>query len=229
MCNPDAVMIFAAGFGTRMGSLTADRPKPLVTVSGRPLIDHALDQVKAIGPINTVVNTHYKAEMLADHLRFSGVAISHETEKILDTGGGLRKALPLLKSECVFTLNSDAIFQGPSVLAHLQKAWKPQEMDALLLCVPMTRAIGGKGEGDFSANPQGQLSRGGNWVYTGVQIFKTDKLQHISEEVFSLNLVWDQIIAERRAFMLEYPGHWCDVGHPEGITRAEEMIASTNV
>ena len=222
MAAPASLMIFAAGFGTRMGALTADRPKPLIEVAGRPLIDHALDLTKGL-PLTKVVNTHYLGDMLAAHLEGRDVHISHEPE-ILDTGGGLRQALPTLGSGAVFTMNADVIWKGPNPLDLLSAAWDPARTDALLMCVPLARAVGRKGGGDFSIAPDGQISRSGDLVYTGVQILKTDGLVGIPDPVFSLNRLWDQMIADGRACALEYPGNWCDVGHPEGIQLAEELI-----
>lgn len=224
MSKPDAVMIFAAGFGTRMGALTADRPKPMVQVAGRPLIDHALDLVAAVSPARIVANTHYKAEVLHRHLAGRDLMISHE-EEILDTGGGLKQAAPLLASESVFTLNPDVAWRGPNPLRHIQSAWNAAEMDSLLLCVPTARAIGRLGGGDFSVDAAGHISRGGDLVYTGVQIVKPALLERIPERVFSLNRLWDLLISEERAFAIEYPGSWCDVGRPEGIALAEDLMA----
>ena len=224
MSTPDAVMIFAAGFGTRMGALTADRPKPMIEVAGRPLIDHALDLVAAVAPARIVVNTHYRAEVLHRHLAGRDLMISHE-EEILDTGGGLKQAAPLLASNSVFTLNPDVAWSGPNPLKIVQSAWNASEMDALLLCVPTARAIGRLGSGDFSVDTEGHISRGGDLVYTGVQIVQPALLERIPDRVFSLNRLWDLLIAEGRAFAIEYPGSWCDVGRPEGIALAEDLMA----
>lgn len=223
MAAPASLMIFAAGFGTRMGALTAERPKPLIEVADRPLIDHALDLAEGMS-LTKVVNTHYKGEMLASYLENRDIHISHEPE-ILDTGGGLRQALQILGPDPLFTLNADAVWRGPNALNLLAAAWDPVRMDALLMCVPLARAVGRKGGGDFSAAPNGQISRKGDLVYTGVQILKTDGLAHHAEAAFSLNRLWDQMIADGRAYALEYPGFWCDVGHPEGIKLAEELIS----
>jgi len=154
------VMIFAAGFGTRMGALTRDRPKPLIEVAGRALIDHALDLVTAYAPPRTVVNLHYRAAQLAAHLDGRGVRLSHETPDILDTGGGLRAALPLLGDGPVLTMNSDAVWQGPNPLSHLASLWDGARMGALLLCLPPDRALGHSGSGDFTmvASPAGRAS-----------------------------------------------------------------------
>ena len=218
--QPRAVMLFAAGFGTRMGDLTRNRPKPLVQVGGKALIDHALDLTKGMAP--RVVNTHYLADQIHAHLAGSNVTISHETTEILDTGGGLRQALPMLGNGPVFTLNSDAVFKGENPLNFLQEHWRPDIMGALLLCVPMERAEGRKGAGDFSLY-DGRLRRGGDLVYTGAQIMRTDRLSDMPQGPFSLNLLWDAMAQDGRLFGVIYPGYWCDVGHPGGIALAEEM------
>ncbi|WP_371742017.1 nucleotidyltransferase family protein [Citreicella sp. C3M06] len=223
---PDALMLFAAGFGTRMGALTAERPKPLVPVAGKPLIDHALTLADAYGPLRRVANAHYHADQIAAHLTGRDVAISVETPQILDTGGGLRAALPLLGDGPVFTMNTDAILTGPNPLRLLAEAWRPETMDALLLCVPLARAVGRKGDGDFTLSQDGKISRSGDNVYTGLQIIKTDGLLGIDETAFSLNLLWNCMAENGRLHGLSYPGQWCDVGHPEGIALAENMLAA---
>lgn len=222
-------MIFAAGFGTRMGAMTATRPKPLIEVAGRPLIDHAMARADEAGIARIVVNTHYLGEQVADHLRGRNVAISHESPEILDTGGGLRHALPMLGDGPVMTLNPDVIWAGPNPLEMLQAAWDPERMDALLLCLEPHHTIGRKGGGDFTLAPDGTLSRKGDVVYGGAQIVKTDGLHDIPETAFSLNRLWDRMIAEGRLHGLLYPGTWCDIGHPEGIALAEKMLAQANV
>jgi MurNAc alpha-1-phosphate uridylyltransferase len=223
------VMLFAAGFGTRMGALTRVQPKPLIPVAGRPLIDHTLDLARELGPQQIVANTHYKAEMLINHLEPHGVRISDEQPDILDTGGGLRHALPMLGPDPVATMNTDAIWKGPNPLRLALDHWTPDDMDALLVCVPISRAVGRKGGGDFAVDPQGRISRGGDRVYGGVQILKTDGLQHIDQSAFSLNLLWNRMLDKGRLFAVEYPGYWCDVGHPEGIHLAEELLRGRDV
>ncbi|UWR02927.1 nucleotidyltransferase family protein [Ruegeria conchae] len=223
--TPQAAMLFAAGFGTRMGALTKDRPKPLIKVSGRPLIDHALDLVDALRPLRVVANLHYRADQIADHLAGHDVALSLEEPRILDTGGGLRAALPLLGPEPVFTLNSDAIWAGPNPLKLLRDHWDPDEMDALLMCIPIGQAFGHAGSGDFTQDSAGRITRGAGLIYGGAQIIKTNGLHDFDEDVFSLNVLWDQMLQHNRLFALSYPGRWCDVGHPEGIDLAEGLIA----
>lgn len=222
-------MLFAAGFGTRMGDLTRDRPKPLIPVAGRPLIDHALDVVRGADTGQIVVNLHYKADMLAAHLKGRDVHTINEHPDILDTGGGLRNALPLLGKDPVITTNSDAIWAGPNPIRMLQNAWDPERMDALLICVPVAQTVGHQGAGDFSLAQDGQLHRGGDTIYGGIQILKTDLLRTVPEARFSLNVIWNKMADARRLFGLRYPGRWCDVGHPGGIAQAEALLAKTNV
>ncbi|MFX0545476.1 nucleotidyltransferase family protein [Roseovarius sp. S1116L3] len=227
--TPDALMLFAAGFGTRMGSLTQDRPKPLIEVAGRPLLDHALEIAEAARIGRIVVNTHYKAEQIAAHLAGRDVAISHEAGEILDTGGGLRAAMPLLGGSPVYTMNTDAVWRGPNPLAQLAQAWDEGRMDALLLCLPPAQAIGHVGSGDFTLDDQGRAARGPGLIYSGAQIIRTDALAKMPEGAFSLNKLWDRMMAEGRLYGTVYSGQWCDVGHPGGIALAENMLAMPDV
>lgn len=222
MSAPLPVMIFAAGFGTRMRPLTDTRPKPLIEVAGKALLDHGLGLA---GRRRVVVNTHYLGAQIAAHLAGTGVAISDESAAILDTGGGLRRALPLLGPGPVITLNSDAVWTGPNPLDTLEAAWDPARMDALLLLIPRDRARGHRRSGDFLMNDAGQLTRGPGLVYSGAQIIKTERLAGISEERFSLNLLWDTMQGGGRLHGIPHEGNWCDVGHPGGIAEAEEMLS----
>ena len=225
--RPDAVMLFAAGFGTRMAPLTDTMPKPMIPVAGRALIDHALALTK--GFTHKVVNLHYKGAMLEHHLEGQSVRFSWEREQILDTGGGLRHAVPLLGNGPVATLNTDAVWTGPNPLDVLCAAWNPDQMDALLLTIPTNRAVGRIGPGDFTLTNQGRLIRKGTQVYTGAQIIKTERLADISQTAFSLNLLWNMFDVDGTLFGVEHPGGWCDVGHPDGIKDAETMLACTHV
>lgn len=227
--DPQAVMLFAAGFGTRMGALTAHRPKPLIPVAGRTLMDRSLDLVEDAGLWRKVVNLHYKAEILRDHLAGTDVLISHETPEILETGGGLRHALPLLGDGPVFTMNTDAVWKGPNPLQLAREAWEPDRMDGLLICIRRDNALGHSGRGDFLLDPQGKLRRGEGYVYGGVQIIKTGGLADIEESAFSLNVLWDMMLQQERLFGLPYPGTWCDVGRPEGVAQAESLIGTSDV
>lgn len=220
--TPQALMLFAAGFGTRMGALTADRPKPLVRVAGRPLIDHALDLIDAVVPGPVVANLHYRAEQLESHLAGSRVVTLREEPEILETGGGLRNALPLLGPGPVWTMNSDAVWTGPNPLALLRDHWE-EGMEALLLGIPPERAVGHSGKGDFLPGPP--VMRGPGLIYSGVQIIRTEGLADVREAAFSLNLLWDRMLARGTLHVMPYDGEWCDVGRPEGIALAEAMLA----
>lgn len=223
------VMIFAAGFGTRMRPLTLERPKPLIEVAGRPLIDRALDMAQDLPAERIVVNLHYKSDMLAAHLEGSDAQTVTEAPRILDTGGGLKNALPMLGNSTVMTLNPDAIWHGPNPLRQLAAAWNPAEMDGLLMCVPVAQTRGYHGPGDFSLDARGRIVRGAGVVYGGCQIIKTERLSEIPQEAFSLNCLWDLMVAENRLCALSYSGLWCDVGHPPGIAEAESMLNAPHV
>jgi MurNAc alpha-1-phosphate uridylyltransferase len=214
-------MIFAAGLGTRMGALTATRPKPLIQVAGKTLLDHALDIARAASP-RIVVNTHYLADQISAHLSGQPILISHEPA-LLETGGGLRAALPLLDGNPVFTLNSDAVWRGTNPLSALAAAWR-DDMDALLLLLPRANAIGHTGTGDFTIDGAGRLTRASGLVYSGAQIIRTDDLAAIPETNFSLNPLWDQMAARGTLFGLPYSGQWCDVGQPESLPLAKAML-----
>jgi len=222
---PQAVLLFAAGFGTRMGALTRTRPKPLIAVAGRALLDHALDRAEAVP--RKVVNAHYRADQIAAHLAHRpDIALSVEAPDILDTAGGLRHAAPLLGAGPVYTLNTDAVWTGPNPLATLAAAWDPARMDALLLLVPPDRALGHAGMGDFLRGADGRLARGRGAVYTGAQIIRPSAVPPAARaEPLSLNAVWDRLAAAGRLFGALHPGGWCDVGTPEGIARAEALLA----
>ena len=230
---PDALMLFAAGFGSRMGALTKDRPKPLLPLAGRALIDRALDLADQAGIERKVVNLHYRGEQIAFHLKHRhDVTLSWERETILETGGGLRAALPVLGDGPVYTLNPDAVWAGPNPLTRLRAAWSADDMDGLLLLLPVGSVKGRDGRADFLLAKDGRITRAGNngqHLYLGAQIISTNALHEFSEQVFSLNRLWDLMIAKGRAFGLIYTGHWCDVGTPQGLQDAAKMLSDHDV
>ncbi len=231
-------MVMAAGLGKRMRPLTATRPKPLIRVGDRPLIDYALDRIAAAGIGKVVVNTHYLPDALEAHLRRSkrpfSVAVSDERAQLMETGGGLVKAqrAGLLTGDPVLCANSDNIWtDGPyDTIARMADAWDDQAMDALLLLVPHTRAVGHNGRGDFRMDAAGKLSRRkagaiAPYIYSGVQLLSQRLLRDPPEGPFSTNILWDRAIAEGRLFGIAHEGIWCDVGSVAAIAKAEAVIA----
>ncbi len=217
-------MVFAAGLGSRMRPLTDDRPKALIPVAGRPLIEHALEQVTGCAPI--VVNAHHHAAALVDRLAGRTDLNVRVEETRLETGGGLRAALPLLGSEPVLTINADAVWTGPGIRTTLEAAWDGIRMDGLLLLVQRER-VAGETRGSFAMAPDGRLS----WdtdalVHSGAGIVRTDGLADFPEGPFSLLDLWLRMLAAGRLYGVIHPGRWADVGTPEGIARAETMLAA---
>ena len=234
---PEVAMVLAAGLGKRMRPLTSTRPKPLVEVAGKPLIDHCFDRLRAAGVRKAVVNVHYLADALEAHLstRVQGIeiAVSDEREQLLETGGGLVKALPLIDADPFLVVNSDNLWvDGPvDSLRLLASNWDEARMDALLLLVPLARAQCHKGQGDFHMNPAGVLRRRkagavAPFVFTGIQIVSKRLLAGTHPQgPFSTNIFWDQAISAGRLFGVGHQGLWFDVGAPENIRKTEEVLA----
>ncbi|SLN12047.1 2-C-methyl-D-erythritol 4-phosphate cytidylyltransferase [Aquimixticola soesokkakensis] len=216
-------MFFAAGFGTRMGALTNSQPKPMIPVAGQPLIDHAIAQMAQVD--RKLANLHYRPDALETHLHARGVQTIREFPDILETGGGLRNALPILGDGPVFTMNTDAVWTGTAAATQLLRAWDPEKMDALLLLARPSQTRGHTGGGDFEMDTSGRLTRGRGAVYTGAQIINPIGIDQIAEPAFSLNLLWEKMIARGRLFGTYHDGLWCDVGHPKGLAIAEDMLA----
>ena len=229
MSGPTTAMIMAAGFGTRMGALTADTPKPLLPVAGRALIDHALGYCTEAGVIRHVINLHYLGDQIRRHLAVRDDVVFSEEAEILDTGGGVTQALPMLGDAPVYTLNSDAIFVGASALPVLANAWRPNEMDALLLMVRREAAIGYTRDGDFSLDGQRPVRRvkaaTAPYVYSGAQIIKPQAFSDAPKGAFSTNVIWDKLNAKGRLLAVVYDGAWVDVGTPDGLQLADEALA----
>lgn len=226
--TPGAIMIFAAGLGTRMGELTRTRPKPLIEVAGRPLIDHALALARGAGIGRIVVNTHAHADQLAAHLaRVAPEAMVSHEPVLLETGGGLKRALPLLGPGPVFTLNADMVWTGPNPLLALAGAWSGE--GALLALVPRAQATGHGGPGDFFLDGAGRLARRGGaahapFVYAGAEIIDPATVANEPAQAFSLNPAWNRLIPAGRLRGIVHTGGWVDVGRPEGIALAEAML-----
>jgi MurNAc alpha-1-phosphate uridylyltransferase len=238
MTQIESAMVMAAGLGKRMRPLTATRPKPLVRVAGQPLIDHNFDRIADAGVPHVVVNVHYLADALEAHLKSSErqrpftIDISDERKQLLETGGGLVHAKPLLRGDPILCVNSDNIWtDGPTnAITLLTQRWDDAIMDALLLVVPQARATGHSGRGDFHMDQCGRLSRRkpgriAPFVYTGIQLFSRRLLRDAPEGAFSTNILWERAIGEGRLYGLSHVGQWFDVGSPSSIPVVEAALS----
>ena len=232
---PDTAFVMAAGLGKRMRPLTATRPKPLVEVAGKPLIDHVLDRLRSAGIGKVVVNVHYLADALEAHLKARAndldIRISNERKQLLETGGGLVVAQPLIDADPFLVINSDNYWiDGPADTLHLLASlWRDAEMDALLLLVPQARAGNHGGQGDFHMKSDGRLIRREKgkvapFVYTGIQMVSKRLLRDAPDGPFSTNILWDRAIAEGRCFGAVHQGLWFDVGNPAAIKATERAL-----
>lgn len=230
----ETAMVMAAGHGTRMRPLTDDRSKAMVKVAGRPLIDHTLDRLANAGVKRAIVNVHAHADHLEAHLkaRTGGpeIIISCERNALLETGGGVVKALPLLGDDPILICNIDAVWTEFSpVIQALSQAWDAEEMDDLLLLAPTGDCLGFDGPGDFDMDRTGRLDwRTGvtaPWVYAGVQIFTPARAKAYPQSRFSRVEIWRKTIARRRVFGLPIPGYWMHVGDPQAVKAAERVLA----
>ena len=232
---PDTAMVMAAGLGKRMRPLPVSRPKPVVELAGKPLIDHVLDRLRAAGVSKLVVNVHYLADSLEAHLATKSkdfaITISDERELLLETGGGLVQAAPMIDCDPFLVVNSDNYWiDGPAdSLRLLASHWDEARMDALLLLIPHARASNNNGVGDFHMDAAGRLRRRGPgrvapFVFTGVQIVSKRLLRDAPEGAFSTNFFWDRAIEEGRCFGAVHQGLWFDVGSPPAIAATEAAL-----
>ncbi len=231
---PKRAMVLAAGLGLRMRPLTLERPKPLIPIQGKAMLDHALDRLAEAGVETAVVNSHYKGEMIAEHLKDRkkpAILLSPE-DTLLETGGGVKKALPLLGDAPVFAVNADILWlDGPvPTLERLARNWNPDEMDALLLLMATTKSVGYDGRGDYHMDPMGRLSRRGEqdiapFVFAGVQIVKPELFRDMPEGPFSTNRVWNRAQEAGRLFGLAHDGMWFHVGTPDALRESEDILS----
>lgn len=234
---PETAMVMAAGLGKRMRPLTATRPKPLVEVAGKALLDHALDRLRGAGIRRAVVNVHYLADSVEAHLarRDQGleIVISDEREQLMETGGGLVHARGLIGDASFVTVNSDNLWiDGPiDSIRALAAQWDDARMDALLLMVPLARAHCHAGRGDFHLDANGRITgrrrpgRLAPFVWTGVQMLSPRLIANWPPGPFSTNIFWDRAIAAGRAFGITHQELWFDVGTPGAIAKAEAILA----
>ena len=234
MKSIDQAMILAAGLGTRMAQLSAERPKPLIELRGRTLIDHIIDKMVSAGVKFVVVNVHYKAEMIKAHLagrKDISIQICDETDAILDTGGAIANALPLFRGEPFFAQNSDSLWvEGMGqALSRMRERWDPSRMDALMLLAPCATSIGYEGRGDFEMDADGRLKRRAEmklapFVWTGLQIVHPRLFDGAPSGRFSINPIWDKAIQKDRLFGVRLDGIWMHVGTPEAKSEAEKFL-----
>jgi N-acetyl-alpha-D-muramate 1-phosphate uridylyltransferase len=235
--KPTKAIVLAAGLGKRMLPITATMPKPLVKVAGQSLIDFALDKLHEAGMETVVVNVHHYADMLEAHLRtreFPRIVISDERGELLETGGGVKKALPLLGQDPFVTFNSDSMWiEGAKPnLKRLVAAWDAERMDILMLVAPLSTSVGYEGRGDFHRASDGRLRRRGSddksdFVYAGVAIVKPELVPGTPDGAFSANAFYDRAIANDRLYGLPLDGQWLHVGEPHTIAEAEKCLAAS--
>jgi MurNAc alpha-1-phosphate uridylyltransferase len=233
MTRITTAMVLAAGYGKRMRPLTDNRPKPLIEVCGRALLDHALDRLGDVGIERVVVNAHYLGEQIVDHLakRSSPRCLLSMEDALLETGGGVVKALPLLGAEPFYVINADIFWLDGAIpaLERLARGWDDSRMDSLLLLQRTVTALSYDGPGDYFADAAGALTRrqGGEvspFLYAGVQILHPRSLAGRPEAPFSRNLVWDEQQAAGRLFGIVHDGLWFHVGTPGDLQATEEYI-----
>jgi MurNAc alpha-1-phosphate uridylyltransferase len=233
MAQAETAMVLAAGLGERMRPLTLRTPKPLVPLAGRPLMDHVLNRLADAGVQTAIVNVHYLPDQLEESLaRRKGIKpeilISDERDQLLDTGGGVKRALPLLGPGPFFVHNADTVWsEGASpALPRMLKLWNPDIMDCLLLLAALASSIGYGGKGDFVMAPDGRLARRGErqivpFAFAGVSLCDERLFVDAPSGKFSLNLLWDRALAKGRLYGMRLDGHWMHVGTPEALAEAE--------
>jgi MurNAc alpha-1-phosphate uridylyltransferase len=235
--NPAKAMVLAAGLGVRMRPLTDNMPKPLVQVAGRALLDHVLDKLDAAGVSEAIVNVHYLPDQIIDHVasrKRPRVVISDERDKVLGTGGGVVKALPLLGDTPFFHVNADTMWIDgvrPN-LTRLAEAFDPARMDILLLMAPTTSSIGYGGSGDYAMLPDGALRKRKEhqvvpFVYAGVAVMSPSIFAEAPAGEFSLTKMFDRANAQERLFGLRLDGVWMHVGAPDAVQAAEEAFLAS--
>ncbi len=233
MTAPRAAMVLAAGLGKRMRPITDTIPKPLVEIAGRTLVDRGLDMLEAAGVTRIVANVHYLPDLLAAHLakRDAGILISDERDGLLDSGGGIVRALPLLGADPFYVLNADTFWverEGAGELAALALAWDDAAMDSLLMLVPIERTTGHAGGTDFVVDAAGRLARAGGrlggFVYAGAAILHPRLFEGAPDGPHSLNRQFDAAIAAGRLYGHVMAGDWITVGTPDAIAPAEAAV-----
>ncbi len=234
---PQTAMVLAAGLGKRMRPLTATRPKPLVEVAGRTLLDRALDRVERAGIGTAVVNAHYFADQIeaavAARPGTLDIRVSDERAQLLETGGGVVKAMPLIDADPFFVINADNMWIDGSAdtLRLLAQRWDADAMDALLLMVPLARASGYDGRGDFHLDPFGVVAPRGEFriapfVFSGIQLISKRLFDGEPAEPFSMWRAWNKALATGRLYGAVHQGLWFHVGTPASVGETEALLAT---
>ncbi|MEX2165433.1 MAG: nucleotidyltransferase family protein [Methyloceanibacter sp.] len=236
MTEARTAMVLAAGLGERMRPLTLRMPKPLVPLAGKTLLDHVLDRLASAGVKTAIVNVHYLPEQLEAHVQGRKgqppeIIISDERGVLLNTGGGVVKALPLLGPGPFFINNADSVWSegAAPALKRMLRKWDKERMDSLLLLAPLTTSIGYGGKGDFAMAPDGRLTRRGAgevvpFAFAGVSLCDARLFEDAPRGPFSLNLLWDRALAKGRLYGMRLDGRWMHVGTPEALAEAETLF-----
>lgn len=236
MSEARTAMVLAAGLGERMRPLTLRMPKPLVPLAGKTLLDHVLDRLASAGVKTAIVNVHYLPDQLEAHVQGREgqppeIVISDERGVLLNTGGGVVKALPLLGPGPFFINNADSVWSegAAPALTRMLRKWNPERMDSLLLLAPLTTSIGYGGKGDFTMAPDGRLTRRGEgevvpFAFAGVSLCDASLFENAPQGPFSLNLLWDRALAKGRLYGMRLDGRWMHVGTPEALAEAETLF-----
>lgn len=236
--TPHTAMVLAAGLGTRMRPLTNDRPKALVTVRGRALVDHVLDRLVAAGVKRAVVNVHAFADMLEAHVKRRTdieIVISDERAMLMETGGGIRQARPLLGDKPIIVCNIDSVWEEPqgSAIARLARGFNAQTMSTRLMLASIEEQLGYEGAGDFVAEPDGRIAFRDDrarapWVYMGAYITDPAIVDSEPLEPFSMTRVWRKLTAQGRLYGAPLGGYWMHVGDPNARDEAEARLAAAH-
>ena len=237
MTKIETAMVMAAGLGTRMRPLTDNRPKPLVEVAGKAMIDHCFEKLVEAGIGKAVVNVHYCADMMEAHLAALAypidIRVSDERAQLLETGGGLVQAEPMIAEDIFFCINSDNLWtDGPTNSLHqLSELWNEERMDALLLLIPRETAHNYHGDGDFHLDGDKRISRKlpgqtAPLIYSGIQLISKRLLRDAPTGAFSTNIFWERAIGEGRLFGAVHEGQWFEVGSPQAIAPTEAALAN---
>lgn len=225
-------MILAAGLGQRMRPLTHHLPKPLISVAGKSMLTRVYEHLENVGIQNIVINVHHLSSHIEDFVNenYPQTVISYE-EILLETGGGMKKALPFLGNQAFFTINGDSVWFGSKSLSTMQKLWDGSKMDALLLLIPREKAYGYEGKGDFFLGKDGRLTRPGKeetapYVYVGVQCTHSRLFSDSPDGAYSINLLWNKALENGRLYGCVHEGEWFHISTPENLKSFEPIICA---